>query len=110
MNANLLKFNLGKPLENRISRGQIESSRLVASIRGQMAALQATIHAELAPKLAALRVIDSRWERTLGRPLGTAKVEPIGHAVHLGTMPDLATENEPRFAAIVECAAIAQDK
>lgn len=99
MQTNLLKYNLALPIEDRVS-----------ATRFKLLQLQRDIRLAIMPKLRAIRIADSRWERTLGRPLGTAKVEPIGHAVHLATMPDLAGENEPRFAAIVECAAIAQDK
>lgn len=56
MNATkLLKRNLALPIAQRIDAANVKRKETIARIRGNNAALLATIHAEIAPKLAELK-------------------------------------------------------
>jgi hypothetical protein len=103
----LLKYNLGRKIENRISLKEIESKEKIARTRGNNAGLLAKIHLEIAPKLEALRkaddFIENRRKDFVGYVTNHEEGHYNGHVYSIGkeTEENLAFANSPEFALVV---------
>ncbi len=103
----LLKYNLSRPVENRISFSEVESREKIARVRGNNAALLASIHEEIRPKLEAMReaedFIQNRRGEFQGYVTNHADGHYNGHVYSMGkeTEPNLAFENSPEFALVI---------
>ena len=114
----LLKYNLGRKIENRISLKEIESKEKIARTRGNNAGLLAKIHLEIAPKLEALRKADDFIENRRKDFAGYVTNHEEGHYNgHVYTTsdsnsqePDLAKENDSRFALLIRAQELKQEQ
>lgn len=107
----LLSYNLSKPIGKRVSMPSKEQV-YAARMAGNAVALLALVHIEIADKLRAKRASDDLLDRCTEAKHGREKQ---GYSCLIGdkyngpeyaqgkeTESDLACENEPRFACIVE--------
>lgn len=86
----------------------VESIESIARVRGDLAALQATIHIEIDPELKRQQEVDDWFDcQTKGRPAtGTNETEQgcldkYNHVYSIGSIPgDMAKENSP-FASLL---------
>lgn len=107
----LLKRNLKLPLQKRISLERIKSLEYTARMRGNSVALLASIHEEIKPKIEAEQKAWDYIENRRKDFAGYVTNHEDGHYIsHVYTMadsssqePDLAKENDEKFAMIVRC-------
>lgn len=104
----LLKRNLSLPLSSRVHVADIQTSVSIAKVRGDNAALFASIHKEIEPELKAKREVDRIYDRigsvsgghvglkyhgSRGGKEGTVQPYTMGRE----TESNLAFENSPSF-------------
>ena len=114
----LLKRNLKLPLEHRISIEEVESRERIARVRGNNAALRLQIELEIKPKLEAMREAEDFIQNRRGEFQGYVTNHEDGHYSNVYSLadsnrafePDLANENDARFACIVESQKIVENK
>jgi hypothetical protein len=128
MNINKhLKRNLSLPLNQRVNIESIPAKVQTSKNYAAKLALLASIHVTIVPQIEAKRKTEKLMDRIgsvsggLSEGMSASKKQgfvfnlskyrekfAIGHKAQTETMPELATENSPEFACIVESVKLAE--